>query len=88
MNTRTAVALGLGAAVKLMLLGAWLWQGHAHAADATPDVAALLQAADRYRTGQDNLQVETTVTTLSREGAWTRSAATPCSPRPSTGRWC
>jgi hypothetical protein len=38
---------------------------HAHADD---DVAALLKAADRYRTGQDNLQVETQVSVLNRDG--------------------
>jgi hypothetical protein len=42
--------------------------GHAsaHAAD---DVAALLKDADRYRTGQDNLQVETQVTVFNRDGS-------------------
>jgi len=39
---------------------------HARAAD---DVAALLKAADRYRTGQDNLQVETHVSVLNRDGS-------------------
>jgi hypothetical protein len=38
---------------------------HAHADD---DVAALLRAADRYRTGQDNLQVETQVSVTNRDG--------------------
>jgi hypothetical protein len=38
----------------------------AHAAD---DVAALLKAADSYRTGQDNLQVETQVTVFNRDGS-------------------
>src|SRR4051812_25503171 len=38
---------------------------YAHADD---DVAALLKAADRYRTGQDNLQVETHVSVLNRDG--------------------
>lgn len=56
---------------------ALLWQaatGHA----AQPDVARLLQAADRYRqggagtstaTGADNLQIETQVTTVNRDGS-------------------
>jgi hypothetical protein len=35
---------------------------------ATDDAAALLQAADRYRTGADNLQVETQVSVLNRDG--------------------
>jgi hypothetical protein len=33
-----------------------------------PDVAALLKAADRYRSSQDNLQVETLVSTVGRDG--------------------
>ena len=33
------------------------------------DTAALLKAADAYRTGQDNLQVETQVTTFKRDGS-------------------
>ncbi len=64
-KTRTAAPLfGLMFGLSLGLL---LAQGHAQAADA-PDVAALLKAADRYRTGQDNLQVETLVSTLGRDG--------------------
>ncbi len=38
-------------------------------AAATDDVAVLLKAADRYRTGQDNLQVETQVNVLNRDGS-------------------
>jgi hypothetical protein len=38
----------------------------AHADD---DVAPLLKDADRYRTGQDNLQVETQVTVFNRDGS-------------------
>lgn len=38
------------------------------AAPAADDVPGLLQAADRYRTGADALQVETQVTTLGRDG--------------------
>jgi hypothetical protein len=41
--------------------------GAAHAAG-DADVPALLKAADRYRTGQDDLQVETLVSTLGRDG--------------------
>lgn len=37
-------------------------------AQVTHDVASLLQAADRYRTGADALQVETQVSTLGRDG--------------------
>ena len=45
-----------------MLFGA----AFAHAAD---DVTALLKDADRYRTGQDKLQVETQVTVFNRDGS-------------------
>src|SRR2546423_2833362 len=38
----------------------------AYAAD---DVSSLLKDADRYRTGQDDLQVETQVTVLNRDGS-------------------
>jgi Outer membrane lipoprotein-sorting protein len=38
-----------------------------HAAE--PDVPTLLQTADRYRTGSSNLQVDTLVTTLNRDGS-------------------
>jgi hypothetical protein len=38
------------------------------AAFAADDVAALLKAADRYRTGDEHLQVETEVTVLKRDG--------------------
>jgi hypothetical protein len=48
-----------------LALGLALGAG-AHAAD---DVAALLKAADRYRTGTDNLQVETHVSVLNRDGS-------------------
>lgn len=40
--------------------------GHAQAAD---DVVSLLKDADRYRTGQENLQVETQVTVFNRDGS-------------------
>jgi hypothetical protein len=49
----------------LVLLGASLAALGARAADEVP---ALLKAADRYRTGQDNLQVETQVNVLNRDG--------------------
>lgn len=39
------------------------------AAGAADDVAGLLAAADRYRTGADNLQVETEVTVLKKDGS-------------------
>jgi hypothetical protein len=38
-------------------------------AQADADVAALLKAADRYRAGAENLQVETQVTVLNRDGS-------------------
>lgn len=41
----------------------------AGAAGAGDDVAALLKAADAYRTGQDNLRVETAVTVFNRDGS-------------------
>ena len=41
----------------------------AYAADAPADLQALLQAADRYRSGGDNLQVETEVMVLQRDGS-------------------
>jgi hypothetical protein len=48
-----------------MLGGVLLAAASAHA---DVDVAALLKNADRYRTGQDNLQVETQVTVFKRDG--------------------
>jgi len=50
----------------LVLFVAVLAGGAAAAAD---DVPALLAAADRYRTGADNLQVETHVSVLNRDGS-------------------
>jgi len=38
-------------------------------AQASTDVTALLKAADRYRAGAENLQVETQVTVLNRDGS-------------------
>ncbi|HSW21235.1 MAG TPA: hypothetical protein VLJ62_00585, partial [Burkholderiaceae bacterium] len=48
------------------LLVALLASGAALAAD---DVPTLLKAADRYRTSADNLQVETHVSVLNRDGS-------------------
>lgn len=50
---------------RLAALGVALACVLAHAAD---DVPALMEAADRYRTGADNLQVETQVSVLNRDG--------------------
>jgi outer membrane lipoprotein-sorting protein len=50
----------------LALLCATLVAAGAQAAD---DVPTLLKAADRYRTGADNLQVETHVSVLNRDGS-------------------
>lgn len=50
----------------LMLL--WASTASPTAWAAPPDVATLLKTADAYRTGQSNLQVETLVTTLNRDG--------------------
>ncbi len=52
--------------IKPMLLLALT--GAALTAHAGDDVTALLKAADRYRTGADNLQVETQVSVLNRDG--------------------
>jgi hypothetical protein len=59
MTMTKTILLGLAA------IGALIAATPARAAD---DVAALLKAADRYRTGQDNLQVETQVSVLNRDG--------------------
>jgi hypothetical protein len=50
----------------LALAAAVLAASSSHAAD---DVASLIRDADRYRTGQDNLQVDTEVTVLKRDGS-------------------
>lgn len=56
---------------KLVVFGA-LAAGHAlhpsHAAP-PPEASTLLKTADRFRTGQSNLQVETLVTTVNRDGS-------------------
>jgi hypothetical protein len=59
MNMTTTILRGLAA------LAAALAATGAPAAD---DVPTLLKAADRYRTGQENLQVETHVSVLNRDG--------------------
>jgi Outer membrane lipoprotein-sorting protein len=61
MNRRTSITLYCA-----VLLIAVLGTGVAVAA---PDVTALLVAADRYRSGQANLQVETEVKVLNRDGS-------------------
>jgi hypothetical protein len=50
----------------LMLASMLFGAASVHAAD---DIVTLLKDADRYRTGQDNLQVETQVTVLNRDGS-------------------
>lgn len=67
MKPRTLILLGLSAGLKLALLAALAHAGPARAAGA-PEVATLLQAADRYRSGADKLQVETLVSTTRRDG--------------------
>jgi hypothetical protein len=67
MKTRTLAWLAAGATLKLALFGLLAWPARPHAAEAA-DVPTLLKAADRYRSGQDNLQVETLVTVLGRDG--------------------
>jgi hypothetical protein len=59
-HTPTLHALRRATALAALLL--------AGAAQAAPDVAALLRAADRYRTDGQNLQVETEVTVQLRDG--------------------
>ena len=51
--------------MKTLLLTLVLAAGSVHA----DEVAQLLKAADAYRTGQDNLQVETQVSVLNRDGS-------------------
>src|SRR5205085_4781696 len=62
MRWRMCRGQNMNAAI-LMLLAAL--SGAAHADN---PVASLLKDADRYRTGQDNLQVETQVQVLNRDG--------------------
>jgi hypothetical protein len=49
----------------LLLLAAWSLATAAHATDVTP----LLQDADRYRSGQDALRVDTQVSVFNRDGS-------------------
>jgi hypothetical protein len=67
MQPRPLIWLAVGVAFKAALIVGFVSHGSAHAAE-PPSVASLLQAADRYRTGQDNLQVETRVTVQGRDG--------------------
>lgn len=67
MKAKTLMLFALGAGLKFALLAGLAWQAGARAAE--PDVPALLQAADRYRTGAERLQVETLVTTTKRDGS-------------------
>jgi outer membrane lipoprotein-sorting protein len=55
--------------IRKLALAAALAGAAAAAGAATPDVATLLQAADRYRTGADSVQVETQVNTFNRDGS-------------------
>ena len=72
MPSRTLPWLAVGAAtkavVKTALIVGFIAHGSAHAAE-PPSVASLLQAADRSRTGQDNLQVDTQVTVFNADGS-------------------
>lgn len=61
MTRRTWIALYV-ATVLIAVLGASTVQ-------AAPDVATLLRTADRYRSGEANLQVETEVKVLNRDGS-------------------
>ena len=67
MKTKTLMLLALGAGLKIALIAGLAWHHAARAAET--DVTPLLQAADRYRTGADRLQVETLVTTTRRDGS-------------------
>jgi hypothetical protein len=71
MNRKSKLAWLLALAAGKLALSVLLWQAAtAHAAPGGDDgVAALLKAADRYRSSADNLQVETQVTTLNRDGS-------------------
>ena len=62
--TGGTAGLALVAAMVLVLAGTAL-----PAVSATPDVPTLLKNADRYRTGADNLQVETEVSVRNRDGS-------------------
>ena len=67
MKAKTLAWIAAGTLVKIGLFVGLAWHGATRAAE--PDVPALLQAADRYRTGADNLQVETEVSVRNRDGS-------------------
>jgi hypothetical protein len=64
--TKTRLVFAAALLVRLAVVATALLAGRAHAAD---DVNVLLKAADRFRNNADNLQVETQVTTLNRDGS-------------------
>ena len=64
-RTSRAPLLLYAATIAIALLGA----SASPIACAAPDVPALLAAADRYRSGTGNLQVETEVKVLNRDGS-------------------
>jgi hypothetical protein len=68
MKTRTLAWLALATGLKIALLTGLLPGRSAHAAE-PPSPAALLQAADRFRTDGARLQVDTLVTTVRRDGS-------------------
>lgn len=53
---------------QLTALAAFTLLASPHTGHAAPDVASILKTADQFRTGQTHLQVETLVTTLTRDG--------------------
>lgn len=55
--------------VALSLASLTIFATSASAASAADDVQSLLQAADRFRTGAPNLQVQTQVTSFNRDGS-------------------
>lgn len=59
---------GRGLLTKLAALAAFALLVSPHTGHAAPDVASILKTADQFRTGATHLQVETLVTTLTREG--------------------
>jgi hypothetical protein len=72
MITRRTLATTLALVALKLTVAAVLWQASAgHAA--TPDLGQMLKAADAYRqgtgSGTENLQVETLVTTVQRDGS-------------------
>lgn len=67
MKAKTLAWIAAGTLVKIGLLAGLAWHSAPRAAE--PEVPALLQAADRFRTGADRLQVETLVTTTRADGS-------------------